>query len=264
MGQRGASDLVERARSGDGVAFDALYRSHVAGVEAVVRAHLHGAPAVDDVVQETFVRALEGMDRLADADQFRPWLYAIARHVAIDHHRAQAKTRQAEEDEEARVPDPALGPEVLAELCELSKLVRGCVVGLSRRDAVAIDLVTYFGFSPAEVGAALGITAGAAKVAVHRARRRLRDALVLELMVRRRGAGCADLAALLEAEDLLAGARHVRSCERCVEVASDEVRLYDSSPTTLTPALLSAADRASGSAGRLHASSSKPATSAVE
>jgi RNA polymerase sigma factor (sigma-70 family) len=255
---------VERARDGDASAFGALYRTHLAGVEAVVRAHVHNGPVVADIVQETFMRALASIDRLIDPDHFRPWLLSIARHVAIDHQRRQQKTVGVEPEVADAVPDSSLGPEVVAELSELAQLVRGCVIGLSRRDALAIDLVTYFGFSPGDVAATLGLTAGAAKVMIHRARRRLRDALVLELMVRRRGSGCAELAALLDRGDPVAAARHVRTCELCQQIASDEVRPYDSSPVTRTPVLLNASERASGSDDGRHGSSVKAETSSSE
>ena len=74
---------------------------------------------------------------------------------------------------------------------------------------------------------ALGITTGAAKVVVHRARRRLRDALTLELNVRAGAHACTTFARLCDDDDLLAAARHVRSCETCIGAAVNELALYD-------------------------------------
>ena len=50
----------------------------------------------------------------------------------------------------------------------------------------AVVLVAELGFSPAALGAALGISPGSAKVVIHRARRRLADALAQQELVRRR------------------------------------------------------------------------------
>lgn len=261
----GEGVLVERARHGDSAAFGVLYRSNVAGVGAVVRAHIANPAVVDDVVQETFVRALEGLDGLADVRRFRPWLFGIARHVAMDHHRQQAKVELTDSDVPDDSAESAIGPEVVAELAELAVLVRQCVTGLSRRDAIAIDLVTYLGFTPAQVGAALGISTGAAKVTVHRARRRLRDALVLELMVRRRGSGCQDLEALLVHDSVLAASRHVRDCATCGQLAMEEVIPYDSRSTIRMPDRFTASESASGSLnGSAISSPVKPLTSAPE
>ena len=119
-------------------------------------------------------------------------------------------------------------PEASAEY-DLSEaeLVRGAVAGLSARDAAAVRLVTDFGFSPEDLGPALGVTPGAARVVLHRARRRLRDALVAELLVRRQLDGCAELAPLHDQGDAIAAARHVRQCPACQDAARSEVVGYD-------------------------------------
>ena len=94
--------------------------------------------------------------------------------------------------------------------------------------------------SKAIVGAALGYATGtpatstefsggktgAAKVLLHRARLRLREALVLELSLRARVSACETFAELREAEPTKAGA-HVRGCEVCQGAAEHELSLYD-------------------------------------
>jgi hypothetical protein len=94
-----------------------------------------------------------------------------------------------------------------------------------------VYLVTHLGLSPAEVGAALGISPGAAKVVVHRARRRLRDALALRLMVRHRGGSCAQFSELHDGGQVLQAARHLRQCQICDRAVSTEVHLYDAART---------------------------------
>jgi hypothetical protein len=71
------------------------------------------------------------------------------------------------------------------------------------------------GFTVEDVAVALGVSHGAAKVALHRARRRLRDALVLQVMVRTGGAACEDFRALRDAGDARALSGHVRTCGTC-------------------------------------------------
>ncbi|MEY2567763.1 MAG: hypothetical protein QOE35_2292 [Actinomycetota bacterium] len=219
-------ELVGRVRRGDPGAFAELYRTHVTAVRTVVADRVHGAEAVADVVQEVFARALERLATLRESDHFRPWLLAIARHAAIDSLRIQARTRCMPDDDSCDRAAAEDGPDALAELAELSQLVNGLVAGLSRRDATALTLVTNFGFSPAEVADALGVSPGAAKVIVHRARRRLHDALTLELMVRRRGAGCATFAAFYDTGAMREAARHVRVCSACAASVSGDVELF--------------------------------------
>jgi RNA polymerase sigma factor (sigma-70 family) len=172
-------------RAGDTAAFAELYRAHAPAVSVAVRANVRGAEAIDDVVQEAFLRALEQLDSLREPDRFRSWILAIARHAAVDERRHHQRV-VAELDAAAELPSVDVGPADLAELREAVAEVRGCVTALSRRDATAVVLVSELGFGPAEVGAALGISPGAAKVVVHRARRRLQAALELDAMVRGR------------------------------------------------------------------------------
>jgi hypothetical protein len=94
-----------------------------------------------------------------------------------------------------------------------------------------VYLVTHVGFSPAEVGAALGISSGAAKVVVHRARRRLRDALALRLMVRHRDVSCAQFSQLHDGGQVVQAARHLRQCPICDQAVNTEVHLYDARRT---------------------------------
>jgi RNA polymerase sigma factor (sigma-70 family) len=238
LGGDGGSDeqLVGRVRGGDPLAFAALYRIHVAGVRTAITHHVAGPEAIADAVQETFVRALERLSTLRQADHFRPWLLAIARHTAIDVRRLRDKTDWLpDEAARDRATDDA-GPDTVAELAELAALVNERIAELPPRDAYALALVTHLSFSPAEVAATLGVTPGTAKVIVHRARRRLSDALALELMVRRRGAGCDDFAALFDAADMAGAARHVSRCAACRKLASTDVALFAFGPGPTAPA----------------------------
>lgn len=176
---------VERCRQGDVSAFDALYREHRGAVVALARAKGCGPLQVDEVVQESFVRALEHLDDLREPDRFRPWLLAIARHVVTDAQRHRARHEPLGPDDEpvADGHDPDDRPELAAELHELSGQLRSAVSDLSPRDATIISLVARFQLPPADLGAVLGISPGAAKVALHRARQRLRRAVRLQRVV---------------------------------------------------------------------------------
>lgn len=174
--------LIAAARDGDQAAFEALYRRHATAVARVVSHQLRDPQRVGDAVQETFARALEALPRLSDPERFRPWLLSIASHTAIDARRAGRRVRVEQLDEDYEQVDPALGPDELVEIAELAALVRGAVAGLSRRDATAVGLVAL-GFGIDDVAVALAISRGAAKVALHRARCRLKTALAAQAVV---------------------------------------------------------------------------------
>lgn len=213
----GESDtaLVEAVRSGDRVAFDSLYRRYRGGVGMVVRHQLRDPDQTAEVVQETFARALESLPRLTSPARFRPWLFAIARHTAVDARRGAIRSsREVLETIESHAA-PGPGPDELAEMAELAGLVRGALAGLSRRDSTAIGLVAL-GFGVPEVAGALGIRHGAAKVALLRARRRLKARLLMDLAERRQAPACPGRERLRQ-NDLVAVAGHLEGCSTCQE-----------------------------------------------
>jgi RNA polymerase sigma-70 factor (ECF subfamily) len=170
--------LVIAAQAGQPDSFAQLYNEFAPIVRHVVSDNVHERADVDDVVQEVFTRAYQRLARLREPDRFRPWLLSIARNAAIDHRRVRVAARVVPDPEAGVVhagsaPDPHESAIIRDELAAAQ---RGMAL-LTRRDALALDLVAHLGFGPAEVGAVLGVSPGAAKVVVHRARQRLRDVL---------------------------------------------------------------------------------------
>jgi RNA polymerase sigma factor (sigma-70 family) len=220
--ERSDAELVTAVRAGDSQAFAALYREYIDAVRRVAYHIVGDADGTADAVQDTFAQALQHLDDLREPDRFRPWLLAIARHAATDQLRARKRVTLLDDSTEEMLAAGTPGPESVAELRELADRVQGCVAGLSKRDATAITMVTQLGFTPAQVADSLGVTQGAAKVIVHRARRRLRNALVLQLMVTQPSLACVEFQTLRD-EDPLKASKHIEVCEICLERAGAEV-----------------------------------------
>ena len=217
------AELVDAAVNGDSDAYSLLFSRHAGAVRSAVRGHIGSDyDGIQDAVQETFTRALSRIGTLRDHDRFRPWLMQIARNAAIDARRMNVKTDHElldeAGDEGLAVAHGDLEPDLDAELRELAQVVRGAVAGLSPRDATALSMVMWLGFGPQDIGAALGITTGTAKVLLHRARRRLRDALVMQIVTASREVDCDELAACLEVDDQILTGRHLKHCPVCIEV----------------------------------------------
>ncbi|MGH9227762.1 MAG: RNA polymerase sigma factor [Acidimicrobiales bacterium] len=215
-GRRPDGVLVMAARAGSAPAFDELYRAHAPRVARKVRGrggrdeHL-----VADIVQEVFTRALQNLDRLHDPARFGAWIGAIADHVIVDHHRAAARSRPLDEHITEQIVSTDASPDAVAEAGEMARVLRRSVAGLSARDAAAITLVSTLGLSPAELGAVLGVSPGAAKVALHRARTRLKAALRMQVLLERRSSRCEELSQLMAGGATTTAARHVEGCAQC-------------------------------------------------
>ena len=85
--------LVRDARAGDIAACDELIAEHLPLIYNVIGRALDGHADVDDVVQETMLRAVRGLPTLREPDRFRSWLVAIAYRQIQLHLRARRTTR---------------------------------------------------------------------------------------------------------------------------------------------------------------------------
>lgn len=210
---------MRRAAAGDGRSFAVLVRETTPSVRTVVRQYVRSAEDVNDLVQEVYLRALQRLQTLDDPERFRSWLYAIARNAGLDHVR-QSRRRPVSpmEDEAVEPRDANPGPDELVEVRELSRRVRSGAARLNPRDSTLLAMVTQLGFTPTDVAGALGLSHTAAKVAVHRARQRLRNAMLYEDVTAARVVApspCAGLDELLGAGQLVDAAVHVRACAGC-------------------------------------------------
>ena len=75
--------LVERTLGGDRTAFEALVAMHASRARAVARGVLGDDIAVDDVVQESFMRAYNHLGQLGEHATFPAWLSTIVRNEAV-------------------------------------------------------------------------------------------------------------------------------------------------------------------------------------
>ncbi len=85
-------DLVRRCLKGDSPSFRRLYQRHQSRVRAILY-QLCDPTALDDLVQEVFLRAWKGLPKFRQTAQFSTWLYRIAWNVASDQRQIAAKGR---------------------------------------------------------------------------------------------------------------------------------------------------------------------------
>jgi len=82
---------LERARLGDVDAFAELVRAHHPGLRVFLASHLRDPAAVDDLVQDVFLRAFDRLATLRDGTAFRAWLLGIARNRALEYLRERLR-----------------------------------------------------------------------------------------------------------------------------------------------------------------------------
>jgi RNA polymerase sigma-70 factor (ECF subfamily) len=169
--------LMEAYVAGDAGAFERLFRSLAPSIHAFfVRSVGRGAVA-EDLLQTTFLKIHGARKTWRRGERLRPWVFTIAARVRVDWFRRQGRTER--EIDEDRVAEPGSRGDpadaVLAE--ERAERVRAALDGLSEPQRVVVHLHRFEGLSFGEIGRALGISEGAAKLRAFRAYAQLRALL---------------------------------------------------------------------------------------
>jgi RNA polymerase sigma-70 factor (ECF subfamily) len=138
-----------------------------------------GAPEadVDDLVQDTFIRAFRSVGRFRGQCQFRTWLLTIGGNVLKDHGRRAGRRKLMPLDEAVR--DSRGDPHEHAEAREAEGRLAAGLKELPRLQREVFLLRAQQGFEYEEIAAALATTPGAARVHYHHAVRRLKELMQL-------------------------------------------------------------------------------------
>ncbi|HEX6343008.1 sigma-70 family RNA polymerase sigma factor [Umezawaea sp.] len=172
-------EVVRRAVRGDSEATRLLLESVRPVVVRYCRARVGRTErtfgSADDVAQDICLAVLTSLPTFRD--QGRPFLafvFGIAAHKVADAHRTSAKNRTEPMSDLPDVQETAAGPEERAVLDDLSTRMGGLLRTLPERQREILVLRVVLGLSADEAAEAIGSTAGAIRVAQHRALTQLR------------------------------------------------------------------------------------------
>lgn len=196
--------IVERLRAGDERAFAEVVDAYTPGMLRLARMYGVSRNAAEDVVQETWLRALRALGSFEGRASFRTWVYAILANCA--RRRAERDSRSlplADLSSESEREEPAVDPgrffsarhprwagmwSTLVEgwdaipderllAGEARDRFRGAIEELPARYAVVFVLRDVEGWTSDEVCSLLGLTPENQRVLLHRARNRIRSLL---------------------------------------------------------------------------------------
>ncbi|HSY00246.1 MAG TPA: sigma-70 family RNA polymerase sigma factor, partial [Streptomyces sp.] len=212
---------IAAAQAGDRRALDELVAGWLPLVYNIVGRALNGHADVDDVVQETMLRAVDNLDTLRDPDSFRSWLVAIAMRQIRDRARRRTADRLAEADDHGAA-DFAELTVLRLQLEGQRKEVAEAVRWLDDEDRQLLSLwwLEVAGeLTRRELAAAVGISRQHAAVRVQRMKARLETARGI---VRALDSSCSDLGRVTarwsgrpDSVWRKRIARHIRGCARC-------------------------------------------------
>ena len=163
--------LVARAAAGQPAAQSELMQRYLRRIAGFVRTIVRQPDAVDDVTQVVFIKMFRRLGRLRDAGAFESWLFMLARNTALDWLRRQRRrpATVSIDDEVLEIPDTrqqcATG--------EIMDALQGALVQLTPQTRTLITMFVQ-GHSYRTLADREGITLGAVKARLHRARPLLR------------------------------------------------------------------------------------------
>jgi len=205
--ERAEAELLARLRAGDEDEFAALVARHSATMLAVAMTYVKGGAVAEEVVQETWLGVIQGLDRFEARSSLKTWILSIlvnkAKIRGVREARSVPFTALAlEGDEPAVPPERFRGPddaypghwrgspadwrtsaEAAAHDRETLRMVVSAIAGLPLAQQTVIRMRDVEGYSPEEVCATLDVSEGNQRVLLHRARSRVRAALEAQLGV---------------------------------------------------------------------------------
>lgn len=153
----------------DHTAFDMLYRRHVTAVYRYCVTRTPSEADAEDVTAQTFLAALEAIERYRARGAFLAWLFGIARHKCADVHRGNRPYTDTPLEEVTPFhANPGTSPEEAANDALLIDCVERMMPQLSPDRQEAIQLRYWGGLSLKEVAGAMGRSLSAIKMLISR------------------------------------------------------------------------------------------------
>jgi RNA polymerase sigma-70 factor, ECF subfamily len=168
-------ELIARWRAGDERAATSLVARHAPALSRFA-VSLGQQTDVEEVVQDTFVRAFGSIEAFRADSSLRTWLFTIERRLILDRRRAERRRR---DDASVGEVDAATEFDALDEIVaeEAEARVRKAVERLSRLQREIFLLRVNEGLSYKEIAEVVGSTEGAARVHYHNAMRAVKESL---------------------------------------------------------------------------------------
>ena len=168
-------ELIARWKRGDEHAATVLVERHAPAL-ARFAASLGERVDVEEIVQDTFVRAFSSIDSFRADSSLRTWLFTIERRLILDRKRAERRRRDGGDIDES---DAATEFDALDALVakETESRVRRAVERLSPMQRDVFVLRVTEGLSYKEIAEVVGSTEGAARVHYHNAMRAVKESL---------------------------------------------------------------------------------------
>lgn len=169
--------LVAEARNGDVTAFERLLRIHDDRMRALAYRMLGSPTAMDDALQDAYIRAFRGISGFRGDSAFSTWLHRIVATTCIDHLRRQGRRREDEMPDDLAAPATGGTADPVGDQVTRRGDLAQALDELPSDQRAALILVDAEGLSYEEAAATLGVAPGTVSSRLTRARATMRTKL---------------------------------------------------------------------------------------
>ncbi len=179
MDSKRTDELIAEAKEGDHRAFEELVHETYADTYTLAYRLVGDEEDARDVVQETYLRAHKGLKKFRGDAQLSTWLHRITANCASTYLGRRGKHRHDILDDEIEIADetPRLDPVHQADIGDLRNHLVEALMQLPPKLRAVVVLRDIYDLSHESIAEQLDISESAAKVRLHRARKRLRERL---------------------------------------------------------------------------------------
>jgi RNA polymerase sigma-70 factor (ECF subfamily) len=176
------AELIGAAKRGDRQAFDELVRRTFVDTFTLARRLTGNEEDARDVVQEAYLRAWKGLAKFRGDAAFSTWLYRITANTASTHVHRRRRQRAEPFADDFEPADTRAEEQIAqsAESAEALDRISAALDELPPKLRTVVILKDVYDLPHEAIADELGISVAAAKVRLHRARRKLRDVLYEE------------------------------------------------------------------------------------
>ena len=170
---------MQELRLGEHWAFEDLVRRTYGDLYGLAFRMTGNADDACDVVQDAYLRAYRSIEGFRGGSSVRTWLFRITANCASSHVSRRARYRHQRLDESAPLPDPrpSADPEAMVDAASERRSLGDAIASLPPRLRMVVVLRDVYDLPHDAIATELGISEAAAKVRLHRGRRKLRERL---------------------------------------------------------------------------------------
>jgi RNA polymerase sigma-70 factor (ECF subfamily) len=180
--------LVSETLAGNQLSFQLLIERYQERIFGLARHYTKSAVEIEDIVQETFIKAFRRLDSFQHQSTFSTWLYRIAVNTALDFLKRTGRSpvHAVEDPELAAAPvrgvpgsgTPIAAPDSALEKAEVARITQEVLAELPEIFRTVLVLREFEELSYQEMSVVLGISIGTVESRLFRARARFKDALI--------------------------------------------------------------------------------------